>query len=116
MGADQVTDKMTNSPKHGRPYVIFSLWWMCIVYCVSHGLISISKIQYCKIHQVDIESEKIVFSISLCMYTFTHCIAMAIKPKFKRNEVMTYFIFGVGGNSLLFFFSLPITFLSWECF
>ena len=36
------------------------------------------------------------------MYTFTHCIAMAIKPKFERNAITTYFILGGCGNSLFF--------------
>jgi hypothetical protein len=52
----------------------------------------------------DVESGKLVFTVSFCVYSFSHLIVLAIKAKFKKNPVVTWLIFGVGGIGLSFFF------------
>jgi K+-sensing histidine kinase KdpD len=98
-------DEKKIKSRNGRSYVVLYFCCICIIYCVSHGLISISKKSILQNSpDKEIATGELVYSISACICLFTHSIAIAIQPKFKRNAVMMYFILGVCGNSLSFFF------------
>ena len=77
---------------------------MCFVYCVSHGLINFSKNSIVQNSPgKDVESGKLVFTVSFCVYSFSHLIVLAIKAKFKKNPVVTWLIFGWVGLAYHFF-------------
>ena len=96
-------DEKKIKSRNGRSYVVLYFCCICIIYCVSHGLISISKSILQNSPGKEIASGELVYSISACIYIFTHSISMANEPKFKRNVVMRYFMLGACGNSLSFF-------------
>ena len=93
-------DEETIKYPNGRSYVVLYFCCICIFYCVSHGLISISKKPMLQNSPGrEIASGELVYSISACIYIFTHSISMANEPKFERNVVMRYFMLGTRGNS-----------------